>query len=49
LYYFLLFNVILFYLVVAFGLSTWGSYLCAVADIKEEVTKAAIDEYLAEN
>lgn len=49
LYYYLLVNVIIFYLVVAFGLATWGSYLCAVADIKEEVTKAAIDEYLAEN
>jgi hypothetical protein len=49
LYYYLLVNVIMFYLVVSFGLATWGSYLCAVADIKEEVTKAAIDEYLAEN
>ncbi len=40
---------ILFYIIVAFGLATWGAYLCAVADVKEEVTKAAIDEYLKEN
>jgi hypothetical protein len=49
LYYYLLVQVILFYLIVAFGLATWGAYLCAVADVKEEVTKAAIDEYLKEN
>ena len=49
LYWYLFSQVIIFYLIVAFGLSTWGSYLCAVADIKEEITQAAIDEYLKEN
>lgn len=49
LYWYLFSNVILFYLIVAFGLTTWGAYLCAVADIKEEITQAAIDEYLKEN
>jgi hypothetical protein len=49
LYYYLLSQVIIFYVIVAFGLATWGSYLCAQADVKEQVTRAAIDEYLAEN
>ena len=49
LYYWLCVQVGIFYLIVAFGLATWGSYLCAVADVKEEVTRKAIDEYLAEN
>ena len=49
LYYWLLTQVIIFYLIVSFGLATWGSYLCASADLKEEVTKRAVEEYLAEN
>lgn len=49
LYWYLFSNVMLFYLIVAFGLTTWGQYLCSHADIKEEITRAAIDEYLKEN
>ena len=32
----------------SFGLATWGSYLCKVADVQEELTKKAVDEYLQE-
>ena len=32
----------------SFGLATWGSYLCKVADVQEEVTKQAVEEYLKE-
>jgi len=33
----LLINVCLFYLLVTFGMATWGSYLCKNADAKEEI------------
>ena len=48
LYWWLVTNIILFYLIVSFGLATWGSYLCKVADAQEEITKQAVEEYLAE-
>ena len=48
LYWWIVVNVIMFYLIVAFGLATWGSYICRVADAKEELTKAAVNEYIAE-
>jgi len=48
LYWWLVVNVILFYLIVSFGLATWGSYLCKVADVQEQVTKEAVEEYLKE-
>ena len=49
LYWWLMVQVVIFYLIVSFGLATWGAYLCQVADVQEEVTKQAIDEYLKEN
>ena len=39
-------NIILFYLIVAFGLATWGSYLCKVAVAQESITKEAVKEYM---
>ena len=48
LYWWLVTNIILFYTIVSFGLATWGSYLCKVADAQEELTKQAVDEYLKE-
>ena len=34
-WYWLIINVCLFYLMVIFGMATWGSYLCRSADAKE--------------
>ena len=48
LYWWLVANVIIFYIIVAFGLCTWGSYICKVADAKEELTKKAVEDYLKE-
>lgn len=48
LYWWLVVNIIVFYIIVSFGLATWGSYLCKVADVQEEVTQQAIKEYLEE-
>ena len=48
LYWWLVTNIILFYLIVSFGLATWGAYLCKVADVQEEVTRKAVKEYLEE-
>ena len=47
-YWWLVTQVILFYVIVAFGLATWGAYLCAAADAHEELTKQAVDDYLKE-
>ena len=48
LYWWLVINIIVFYTIVSFGLATWGAYLCKVADVQEELTKKAVDEYLKE-
>ena len=48
LYWWLVTNVILFYLMVSFGLVTWGSYLCKVADAQEKITSNAVKEYMKE-
>ena len=37
-WYWLIINVCMFYLICAFGLASWGQYLCSMADHKEEVT-----------
>ena len=46
LYWWLVAQIIIFYTIVAFGLCTWGSYLCKVADAAEELTKEAVEDYL---
>ena len=46
LYWWLVGQVVLFYVIVTFGLATWGSYLCAVADAQEEIAKQAVADYL---
>jgi len=48
LYWYIVTNVIMFYVIVAFGLATWGSYLCKVADAYEELSKEAVSEMMAE-
>lgn len=46
LYWWLVVQIIIFYLIVAVGLCTWGSYICKVADAAEELTKEAVEEYV---
>lgn len=41
-------QIVLFYLIVTFGLATWGAYLCQVADAQSELAKQAVEEYLRE-
>lgn len=45
-WYWLIINVCMFYLMVAFGMATWGSYLCKTADAKEEIINSAVEEYM---
>ena len=45
-WYWLIINVGLFYLMVVFGMATWGSYLCRAADAKEEIINQAVEEYM---
>ena len=37
-WYWLIINVIMFYLICAFGLASWGQYLCSTAEKIEEAT-----------
>jgi len=48
LWWWLMVNVGVFYFIVSFGLATWGSYICKVADAQEEITQEAVNEYLKE-
>ena len=48
LYWWLVVNIIVFYLIVSFGLATWGSYICKVADAQEEFVEKARAEYMKE-
>ena len=48
LYWWLVCNLGLFYFMVSFGLATWGAYLCKVADVQEEITREAVEDYLKE-
>jgi hypothetical protein len=45
-WYWLIINVALFYLMVVYGMATWGSYLCRTADAKEEIINKAVEEYM---
>ena len=38
-WYWLMTQVVLFYVIVTFGLATWGAYLCQVADAQQEIAK----------
>ena len=46
LYYWLVWNILLFYIFIAYGLSLWGAYICWEQEEEEAVTKAAMDKYL---
>jgi len=45
-WYWLIINVVMFYVMVIFGMATWGSYLCRTADAKEEIINSAVEEYM---
>ena len=42
LYWWLAFNIGLFYVLIAYGLSLWGAYLCWAQQEEEELVKAAL-------
>ena len=42
LYWWLVTNIALFYLIVSFGLLTWGSYLCRMAEAQDKITDEAV-------
>ena len=46
LYYWLIVNILLFYMFIAYGLSMWGAYICWEQEEEEKQTKAALQEYL---
>ena len=45
-YWFTICNITIFYLIVVFGLSTWGFYLCKVADAENEMVETAVKNHL---
>ena len=49
LYYWLFLNIIAFYILIAFGLSMWGAYICWEVDEEEAMIKKAMQEYAAKN
>ena len=49
LYYWLFLNIIAFYILIAFGLSLWGAYICWEVDEEEAMIKKAMQEYTAKN
>ena len=45
-YWYLISNIAIFYLIVTYGLSTWGFYLCRAADAQEELVTEAVAEHM---
>ena len=43
LYWWLALNIFLFYVMVAYGISLWGAYLCWAQQEEEELAKAALN------
>lgn len=49
LYYWLFTNILLFYIIVAYGLSLWGAYICWEVDEEERLIEAALGTQLVRN
>eukprot|EP00354_Favella_ehrenbergii_P003724 CAMPEP_0170452740 /NCGR_PEP_ID=MMETSP0123-20130129/1532_1 /TAXON_ID=182087 /ORGANISM="Favella ehrenbergii, Strain Fehren 1" /LENGTH=109 /DNA_ID=CAMNT_0010714835 /DNA_START=255 /DNA_END=584 /DNA_ORIENTATION=- len=49
LYYWIFTNILLFYVVVAYGLSLWGAYICWEVDEEEKLIKEAMATQLVKN
>lgn len=49
LYYWLFTNIILFYILVAYGLSLWGAYICWEVDEEERIIVEALKRTMAKN
>lgn len=48
-YYWLFTNILLFYVMVAYGLSLWAAYICWEVDEEEALIHAAAARYVAKN
>ena len=42
LYFWLLFNIVIFFIFVAYGISLWGAYICWAQEEEEEIMKEAL-------
>ena len=42
LYFWLLFNIVIFFVFVAYGISLWGAYICWAQEEEEEIMKEAL-------
>lgn len=49
LYYWLFTNIVLFYILVAYGLSLWGAYICWEVDEEERIIVEALKRTMAKN
>ena len=49
LYYWLFLNICLFYILIAFGLSLWGAYICWEVDEEEKMVEKALQRQFMEN
>ena len=47
LYYWLVWNILLFYIFIAYGLSLWGAYICWEQEEQDNVTRKAMEHYLS--
>ena len=45
-YYWLVVNVVMFYVFIAYGLSLWGAYICWEMEEEEEETQQAVKKYM---
>ena len=48
-YYWIFMNIVLFYVLVAYGLSLWGAYICWEVDEEEKLIKEALATQLVRN
>ena len=48
-YYWIFINIVLFYVLVAYGLSLWGAYICWEVDEEEKLIEAALGTQLVRN
>ena len=49
LYYWIFTNIVLFYVLIAYGLSLWGAYICWEVDEEERIIKEALARQLVRN
>eukprot|EP00349_Pseudokeronopsis_sp_Brazil_P004399 CAMPEP_0202960142 /NCGR_PEP_ID=MMETSP1396-20130829/4290_1 /ASSEMBLY_ACC=CAM_ASM_000872 /TAXON_ID= /ORGANISM="Pseudokeronopsis sp., Strain Brazil" /LENGTH=122 /DNA_ID=CAMNT_0049679149 /DNA_START=267 /DNA_END=635 /DNA_ORIENTATION=- len=48
-YFWLVINVVIFYLMVAFGVAKWGAYICWDAHMRDAYVKEAVKRYMEDH